>query len=205
MAFLNVKSFFFHHSFYAPFGYNIFYGLENFIPPHSSRALIKEQPQRAARDIVVGVSRPWDAQPHIFMARGLAAFSRMFVQFFISALLAPSMQGRRLSVSPASSLSSFVPVCQRAIFPSLPRAAYLPSALCSGNLPCALLGIEPNALAGWRVTHRAKHNLNHEIKKHIILVILPYPFPQAYRCLTSCRILRRALCRSVSAHWLASP
>lgn len=30
-----------------------------------------------------GVSRPWDAQPHIFMARGLAAFSRMFVQFFI--------------------------------------------------------------------------------------------------------------------------
>lgn len=55
----------------------------------------------------VGVSRPWDAQPHIFMARGLAAFSRMFVQFFISALLAPSMQGRRLSVSPASSLSSF--------------------------------------------------------------------------------------------------
>ena len=102
-----------------------------------------------------GVSRPWDAQPHIFMARGLAAFSRMFVQFFISALLAPSMQGRRLSVSPASSLSSFVPVCQRAIFPSLPRAAYLPSALRSGNLPCALLGIEPNALAGWRVTHRA--------------------------------------------------
>lgn len=98
-----------------------------------------------------------------------------------------------------------VPICQRAISPSLPRAAYLPSALRSGNLPCALLGIEPNALAGWRVTHRAKHNLNHEIKKHIILVILPYPFPQAYRCLTSCRILRRALCRSVSAHWLASP
>ena len=31
-----------------------------------------------------------------------------------SALLAPSMQGRRLLVSPASSLSSFVPVCQRA-------------------------------------------------------------------------------------------
>ena len=30
-----------------------------------------------------GVSRPWDAQPHIFMARGLAAFSRMFVQFFM--------------------------------------------------------------------------------------------------------------------------
>lgn len=105
MAFLNVKYFFFHHSFYAPFGYNIFYGLENFIPPHSSRALIKEQPQRAARDIVVGVSRPWDAQPHIFMARGLAAFSRMFVQFFISALLASSMKGRRLLVSPASSLS----------------------------------------------------------------------------------------------------
>lgn len=48
-----------------------------------------------------------------------------------------------------------VPICQRAIFPSLPRAAYLPSALRSGNLPCALLGIEPNALAGWRVTHRA--------------------------------------------------
>lgn len=72
-----------------------------------------------------------------------------------SALLAPSMQGRRLSVSPASSLSSFVPICQRAIFPSQPRAAYLPSALRSGNLPCALLGIEPNALTGWRVTHRA--------------------------------------------------
>ena len=38
-----------------------------------------------------------------------------------------------------------VPICQRAIFPSLPRAAYLPSALRSGNLYCALLGIEPNA------------------------------------------------------------
>ena len=73
-----------------------------------------------------------------------------------SALLAPSMQGRRLLVSPASSLSSSVPVCQRAIFPSLPRAAYLPSALRSGNLCCALLGIEPNALTGWRVTHRAE-------------------------------------------------
>lgn len=73
-----------------------------------------------------------------------------------SALLAPSMQGHRLSVSPASSLSSSVPVCQRAIFPSLPRAAYLPSALRSGNLYCALLGIEPNALTGWRVTHRAE-------------------------------------------------
>ena len=39
-----------------------------------------------------GVSRPWDAQPHIFMARGLAAFSRMFVQFFI---FSPTRSPRR--------------------------------------------------------------------------------------------------------------
>ena len=96
-----------------------------------------------------------------------------------SALLAPSMQGRRLLVSSASSLSSFVPVCQRAIFPSLPRAAYLPSALRSGNLPCALLGIEPNAClrlarhAQGRTITKTNHLLMYAITSLCLYNILP--------------------------------
>lgn len=83
-----------------------------------SRAPIEGQHPNVQHGIYrSGVSRPWDAQPHIFMARGLAAFSRMFVQFFISALLAPSMQGHRLLVSPASSLSSFCPNMSKNYFP----------------------------------------------------------------------------------------
>lgn len=89
-----------------------YYGIEVPCAPFEGSAM-----KHSAGIYRSGVSRPWDAQPHIFMARGLAAFSRMFVQFFISALLAPSMQGHRLSVSPASSLSSFCPSMSKSYFP----------------------------------------------------------------------------------------
>lgn len=99
-----------------------------------------------------GVSRPWDAQPHIFMARGLAAFSRMFVKFFISALLAPSMQGHRLLVSPASSLSYLVPVCQRAIFQVLPGRLTCLRLCAPGTclVPCSVSNRTPSRVSASR-------------------------------------------------------
>ena len=57
--------------------------VRNFLYIYLLFYLFPAPPSRAVPCAQPGVSRPWDAQPHIFMARGLAAFSRMFVQFFI--------------------------------------------------------------------------------------------------------------------------
>lgn len=116
-----------------------------------------------------GISRPWDAQPHIFMARGLAAFSRMFVQFFIPALLAPSMQGHRLSVSPASSLSSFCPSMSKSYFPKSAPGGLLAFGFALPELnPCAADVIETSLEAEpWRLIN----NVINEIYRLLYRII----------------------------------
>ena len=103
-----------------------------------------------------GVSRPWDAQPHIFMARGLAAFSRMFVQFFIfsptRALDAGSPIVSLARILAFVFLSQYVKELFSQVYPG--RLTCL--RLCAPGtclVPCSVSNRTP--VSGWRVTHRA--------------------------------------------------